>query len=91
MRFWYQSPYIGLSAKINSESKPKTICGSDGFKAPELLMKKNYNGIMNDLFAAAVTLFVLVSGKAPFISANPSQGFYKFIAMNYPDKFWTAH
>ena len=54
-------------------------------------MKKNYNGIMNDLFAAAVTLFILVSGKAPFINSNPNTGFYKFIALNYIDKFWSSH
>jgi hypothetical protein len=54
-------------------------------------MKKNYNGVMNDLFAAAVTLFILVTSKAPFLSATPNNGLYKFIAMNYSDKFWTAH
>ena len=46
---------------------------------------------MNDLFAAAVTLFILVSGNAPFITANPNTGFYKFIAMNYIEKFWASH
>lgn len=83
--------FLGLSAKIVGDSKPKTICGSDGFKSPELLLKKNYNGVMNDLFAAGVTLFILVSAKAPFISATPSNGLYKFIALNYIDKFWTQH
>ncbi len=82
---------FGLSTKITNDNKPKTICGSDSFKSPELLMKKNYNGIMNDLFAAGVTLFILVSASAPFISATPNTGFYKFIAMNYIDKFWAAH
>jgi MAP/microtubule affinity-regulating kinase len=82
---------FGLSTKITNDNKPKTICGSDSFKSPELLMKKNYNGIMNDLFAAGVTLFILVSASAPFISATPNTGFYKFIALNYIDKFWAAH
>lgn len=82
---------FGLSAKLNQDSRPKTICGSDAFKSPELLMRKNYNGIMNDLFAAAVTLFVLITGRPPFLAASPSTGHYKFIAMNYLDKFWGAH
>jgi hypothetical protein len=56
-----------------------------------MLMRKNYNGVMNDLFAAAVTLFILVSSKQPFISATPSTGYYKFIALNYIDKFWSTH
>lgn len=54
-------------------------------------MRKNYNGVMNDLFAAAVTLFILVSGQPPFISALPNTGLYKFIALNYVDKFWQTH
>lgn len=54
-------------------------------------MKKNYNGVMNDLFSAAVTLFILVSSKAPFNSATPNNGFYKFIALNHLDKFWNSH
>jgi len=82
---------FGLSTRVEAEGKPKTICGSDSFKSPELLMKKNYNGIMNDLFAAGVTLFILVSGKAPFINSNPNTGFYKFIALNYIEKFWSSH
>lgn len=82
---------FGLSAKLTNDNKPKTICGSDSFKSPELLMRKNYNGVMNDLFAAGVTLFILVSANAPFVSATPNNGFYKFIALNYLDKFWTAH
>jgi len=83
--------YSGLSAKIDSDSKPKTVCGSDSFKSPEMLMKKNYNGVMNDLFAVGVTLFILMTGKAPFNNANPNTGFYQFIALNYPDKFWKVH
>ena len=81
----------GLSAKIDSETKPKTVCGSDTFKSPEMLMKKNYNGVMNDLFAVGVTIFILMTGKAPFNNANPNTGLYQFVALNYPDKFWKVH
>lgn len=81
---------FGLSVKLE-EGKPKTVCGSDSFKSPEMLMRKNYNGVMNDLFAAAVTLFILATGQPPFISAQPNSGLYKFIALNYPDKFWHVH
>ena len=54
-------------------------------------MRKNYNGVMNDLFAAGVTLFILMTGKAPFTSATPNAGLYQFIALNYPQKFWKCH
>lgn len=54
-------------------------------------MKKNYNGIMNDLFAAGVTLFILVTGRGPFLTAMPHSGNYQFIAMNYFEKFWKLH
>lgn len=82
---------FGLSVKIEGSNKPKTICGSDLFKSPEMLMKKNYNGLMNDLFAAGVTLFILVTGKGPFLTANPHSGNYQLIAMNYLDKFWSVY
>ena len=54
-------------------------------------MKRQYNGVMNDLFAVGVTLFMLVIGRAPFVSASPNAGYYQFIAMNYLDKFWKIH
>lgn len=54
-------------------------------------MRKNYNGVMNDLFAAGVTLFILVTGHAPFITAAPHSGNYQFIALNYFEKFWKTH
>lgn len=46
---------------------------------------------MNDLFAAGVTLFILVTGNGPFISANPQNGNYQYIAMNFFDKFWNIY
>lgn len=83
---------FGLSVKIEGcNNKPKTLCGSDLFKSPEMLMKKNYNGLMNDLFAAGVTLFILITGKGPFINANPNCGNYQFIAYNYFEKFWSIY
>lgn len=82
---------FGLSTRINSSSKPKTICGSDLFKSPEMLLKKNYNGLMNDLFAAGVTLFILATGRGPFVTAAPHSGNYQYIALNYFDKFWKVH
>lgn len=56
-----------------------------------MLMRKSYNGMMNDLFAAGVTLFILVTGRGPFLTAMPHSGNYQFIAMNYFDKFWKLH
>jgi serine/threonine protein kinase len=56
-----------------------------------MLMRKNYNGLMNDLFSAGVTLFVLVTGKGPFMTATPHSGNYQYIAMNYFEKFWSSY
>lgn len=54
-------------------------------------MRKNYNGLMNDLFAAGVTLFILITGKGPFNTATPQSGNYQYIAMNYFEKFWSVY
>lgn len=68
---------------------PTTICGTSGYKSPEMLMKISYNGILNDLFAAGVLLMNLVTGRSPFNSADPKTGLYKYIATNQHQKFWT--
>lgn len=56
-----------------------------------MLMRKAYNGMMNDLFAAGVTLFILVTGRGPFLAAVPHTGNYQFMAMNFFEKFWKIH
>ena len=45
-------------------------CGSEEYKAPELLEKKSYEGKQVDLFALGKILFVMLAGTPPFAEAR---------------------
>ena len=45
--------------------------------APEIHLKLPYSGTSVDLFAAAIILFIMVSGTPPFTMANPTDAYYK--------------
>lgn len=47
-----------------------TVLGTPGYQAPEILLNKPYEGEKVDIFAAAVILFIMVSGHPPFSQAN---------------------
>ena len=42
--------------------KLKTICGTPAFMAPELCLKKEYDGALVDIWAAGVVLFTILIG-----------------------------
>jgi serine/threonine protein kinase len=43
-----------------------TNCGTEMYKAPEILEEQNYTGQVIDLFASAVSLFAFRAGTFPF-------------------------
>lgn len=60
--------------------------------APEIHMKASYyHGIMVDLFACGIILFIFHSGHPPFNVAKPKDSYYNMICTNRHDKFWEAH
>lgn len=65
-----------------------TPCGTPMYKAPELLNGKNYSGIQADVFSLGVTLFALVTGKAPFKKASRSEINYRFLINKNYKRFW---
>src|SRR5579875_2928906 len=70
----------------------KTVLGTIGYMAPEIIIKQPYNGAMVDLFSSAVILFIMVSGHPPFNRADyTSDQFYNKIYINRPDVFWRSH
>ena len=50
-----------------------------------------YKGEEVDLFAAAIVLFIIVSGIPPFTAAEPTEFYYKFIAEKNYEKYWSYH
>lgn len=62
--------------------------GTPNYAAPELHSKTPYFGVCNDIFALAVTLFVLVTGSMPFKLAVIHDSHYSFIARNDYAGYW---
>ncbi|XP_069077143.1 testis-specific serine/threonine-protein kinase 1-like isoform X1 [Pleurodeles waltl] len=54
-----------------SHSLMNTFCGSVAYTAPEILMRKKYNGAMSDVWSLGVILFAMVTGKLPFKERQP--------------------
>ena len=64
-------------------------CGSPGYVAPEILMKKSYNNKV-DIFSAGIILFIILSGRAPFYGKNPNEILLKNkeCRLIFHDKYW---
>jgi serine/threonine protein kinase len=69
----------------------KTFLGTRSYMAPEILMQKEYEGIKVDLFASAVILFIMVTGRPPFNQASPKDQIFKVLATKKYNIFWKAH
>lgn len=59
--------------------------------APEIHLAKPYEGARVDLFASAIILFVILTQRPPFATANPQDPHYRLLAANRAELFWTAH
>lgn len=75
---------FGFSAMMNkyTDGKLRTTLGTEGYMAPEIHAKANYDGKAVDLFASAIILFILYAGSPPFSKAHPNDSYYKLIATN---------
>merc|ERR1712048_1468895 len=69
----------------------QTQLGTASYMAPEIHLNKPYEGAKVDLFASAIILFVILTQRPPFSSANPKDPHYRLIAANHADVFWQAH
>ena len=62
-----------------------------GYMAPEVLLNKEYKGAQEDLFSAAVILFIMLTQHPPFKKADPNDEHYKNIMKGEWDEFWERH
>ncbi|KAK1428020.1 hypothetical protein QVD17_16845 [Tagetes erecta] len=72
---------FGLSAltdQIRPDGLLHTLCGTPAYVAPEILLKKGYDGAKVDIWSCGIILFVLNSGYLPFNDPN-LMGMYKKI------------
>ena len=59
--------------------------------APEIILRKPYNGTSVDLFSAGVILFTMIWGYPPFHKATNHDNFYRCIVAKRIDFFWKRH
>lgn len=69
----------------------ETPLGTASYMAPEIHLQKPYDGKVVDLFASAIILFVILTQRPPFASANPTDPHYRLIATGNAQVFWQAH
>ncbi|KAL3530964.1 hypothetical protein ACH5RR_010286 [Cinchona calisaya] len=84
---------FGLSATINqvgSDGLLRTICGTPAYIAPEILIKKGYDGAKVDIWSCGVILFEMAAGFLPFNDTNSNGLYQKILKGNYTCPQWMS-
>jgi len=75
---------FGLSNVIKPGSLFSTWCGSPVYTPPEVVLRKQYNGISMDIWSLGVVLYVLVTGGMPWrLESNVVKNIEDLIAGTY--------
>ena len=64
--------------------------GTPNYAAPEIFLKRPYNGIKIDIFSLGVILMNLVTAKMGFIEANINDKYYRYIMTHHYKYYWEA-
>ncbi|KXS21789.1 Pkinase-domain-containing protein, partial [Gonapodya prolifera JEL478] len=82
---------FGLGRTFNSEVEDymKTFCGTPNYAAVELISGIPYIGVKSDIWAMGVVLYIMMTGRPPFVGENISALYSKIRAVDYkcPDYF----
>ncbi|KND04169.1 CAMK/CAMKL protein kinase [Spizellomyces punctatus DAOM BR117] len=80
---------LGRTFRSDSEELMKTFCGTPNYAAVELISGIPYVGVKSDIWAMGVVLYVMMTGRPPFIGENISALYSKIKAVDYkcPDYF----
>ncbi|KAJ9135605.1 hypothetical protein P3X46_032768 [Hevea brasiliensis] len=74
---------FGYSKSSVLHSQPKSTVGTPAYIAPEVLLKKEYDGKIADVWSCGVTLYVMLVGAYPFEDPEEPKNFRKTIHVIY--------
>lgn len=65
--------------------------GTEGYIAPELLRRKNYDGFQSDVFSLGVVLFCMVAGFPPYKKqATSADPYYRYFTQHRQAAYWNC-
>ena len=79
---------FGFSFENSDQHLINVFQGSEKYKSPEIILKKNFDGFKADIFSLGIILFVLLTGNFPFKSARKFDICYMNIIRNKNENFW---
>ena len=86
---------FGLSGAISASDasgfEKSKFGGTPSYMAPELHMRYPYSPQGTDLFAMGVVIFVMTTGRMPFVKATFDDPHYHLIATMDYTTFWESH
>lgn len=81
---------FGLSKSAALDSQPRSLVGTIGYTAPEVLSSRNsreYDGTIADIWSCGVVLFLMLYGFHPFVDPedpdNHSQTILRVVSTKY--------
>ncbi|KAG8055361.1 hypothetical protein GUJ93_ZPchr0001g29818 [Zizania palustris] len=82
------SALVGGADRLHGDGLLHTTCGTPAYVAPEVLLKRGYDGAKADIWSCGVILFVLLAGYLPFNETNLVILYRKITESNYRCPPW---
>lgn len=80
--------FAALLQGKNNDGLLTTPLGTLQYAAPEILLKKPYDGIKADTFSMGALLFTLVTCKIGFLEATRKDPYYRLIMTKFYKNYW---